>query len=129
MRLDFDRFNIAGPTTVTAIVTRRIKQSGAIGSVPAATIASMLVPVSAMGQCQTDTFSVTNGNGPRPPTICGLNTGQHSESNAKIFFVCLLKFEIGELCKRWMLCCLLTAKGKLLTLKVDKSVEYMCFFI
>ena len=31
------------------------------------------------GQCTLDTFSVGNPSGPSPPTICGVNTGQHSE--------------------------------------------------
>jgi len=32
----------------------------------------------AASQCQTDTFSVSNSNGPAPPVICGTNSGEHS---------------------------------------------------
>jgi hypothetical protein len=31
------------------------------------------------GQCIADRFSVTNPGGAAPPTICGVNTGEHSE--------------------------------------------------
>ena len=34
--------------------------------------------VSTMGQCLTDTFSVTSPGSPTPPVICGDNNGQHS---------------------------------------------------
>merc|ERR1711936_203198 len=30
-----------------------------------------------VGDCGTDTLTVSNPGGPRPPTICGYNTGQH----------------------------------------------------
>ena len=30
-----------------------------------------------VGDCGTDTLSVSNPGGPIPPTICGYNTGQH----------------------------------------------------
>ena len=31
------------------------------------------------GQCQTDIFSVTTPGNNAPPTICGTNSGEHSE--------------------------------------------------
>ena len=34
--------------------------------------------VSTMGQCLTDTFTVTSPGSVTPPTICGTNDGQHS---------------------------------------------------
>ena len=30
-----------------------------------------------LGDCLTDTLTVSNPGGPVPPTICGYNTGQH----------------------------------------------------
>merc|ERR1711862_323762 len=30
-----------------------------------------------VGDCGTDTLTVSNPGGPKPPTICGYNTGQH----------------------------------------------------
>lgn len=35
--------------------------------------------ISTATQCIIDRFSVTNPGGNAPPTICGSNTGQHSE--------------------------------------------------
>ena len=33
----------------------------------------------ALGDCTTDSFSVSGGTGSSSPVICGINTGQHSE--------------------------------------------------
>ena len=78
LRLDFDMFVVAGPTTSMATVTKRIKGSGeAAGPVKDANLAN-LISVTNTGRCLTDIFSITNGNGPSPPNICGTNTGEHS---------------------------------------------------
>ena len=39
------------------------------------------------GQCLVDSFSVTNPSGPSPPTICGANTGEHSEKKHMLHIV------------------------------------------
>ena len=38
----------------------------------------MGLDVTDMGQCLTDTFTVTSPGSATPPVICGLNDGQHS---------------------------------------------------
>jgi hypothetical protein len=35
--------------------------------------------VTSASRCDVDFFSVTNPGGPTPPTICGQNSGEHSE--------------------------------------------------
>ena len=59
-----------------ALVTKRIKNAGVVAS-------GGTVPVTDFTQCLTDTFSVTNPDGPNPPTICGTNTGEHSAGGRK----------------------------------------------
>ncbi len=71
LRLDFQSFSISGPSTNTASVTKRLLNSGVVAPAGA-------VKVSQFTQCLTDTFSVSNSDGPNPPTICGINTGEHS---------------------------------------------------
>ena len=44
--------------------------------------------VSFASQCLTDQFQVTNSGGVTPPVICGVNTGEHSNS-----FLLLFKFK------------------------------------
>jgi hypothetical protein len=61
-RLDFNEFNIAQPFTC-----------GATGSPTVCT--SSDGPL--IGDCLTDTFTVTSPGSPAPPVICGYNTGQH----------------------------------------------------
>ena len=41
--------------------------------------AAATTPVSTMGQCLTDTFTVTSPGSVTPPVICGTNDGQHSK--------------------------------------------------
>ena len=60
-RLDFNVFDISGP--VSGMAARN-------GIVPNPQIGDVL------GDCITDTFSVSNSNA---PVICGFNTGQHSK--------------------------------------------------
>ncbi len=83
LRLDFSTFTIAGPTTATATVTKRVKNSGIVAPLPNSVTANW-VAVTAYGQCLTDTFTVTNPDGSSPPTICGTNTGQHSLAFQKL---------------------------------------------
>jgi hypothetical protein len=68
LRLDFQNFVITGPSTDTTVVGNanfnNLVNAGGRA-------------VTATGQCQTDTFSVTNPGGTAPPLICGTNTGQH----------------------------------------------------
>ncbi|TRY62166.1 hypothetical protein TCAL_13661, partial [Tigriopus californicus] len=59
IRLDFTSFSIAGPTVGTASTRAQIINGGSIGD------------------CTTDTFSVTAPEGMSSPVICGFNTGQH----------------------------------------------------
>jgi len=61
LRIDFDTMVLSSPTTYAA-------QS------PAAT--TYLLGAK-MGDCVTDTLTVSNPGGAVPPTICGYNTGQH----------------------------------------------------
>lgn len=60
IRFDFTAFTIAGPVTST------LQLAGA-----AANFAG-----DAIGDCRTDTFSISSAQG-GTPTICGVNTGQH----------------------------------------------------
>lgn len=70
LRLDFNQFVITGPSSSTQSVGQ-----GIVGSI-AQTVGSGAVHTPA-SQCLTDTFQVTNPGGTSPPTICGLNTGEH----------------------------------------------------
>ena len=72
LRLDLMNFVITGPTTSTLTITKQKAQSGVVNAAGDQAVA-------AATQCQTDTFSVTNPGGATPPTICGINTGEHSE--------------------------------------------------
>ena len=72
LRLDFVNFAISGPSTSTETSTKLVKNSGVVG-------ADATVEVTDFTRCLTDTFSVTNPDGPNPPAICGINTGEHSE--------------------------------------------------
>ena len=64
---------ITGPTTVTLTIGYTIG-----GSLSA--FVSPGKPVSLATQCLTDTFSLTGPSGSAPPTICGTNTGEHSNA-------------------------------------------------
>ncbi len=72
LKLEFDNFVISGPSTGTVTVTSRVARSGVVAN-------GGTVPVCDFTRCMTDTFSVTNPGGARPPTICGTNTKEHSE--------------------------------------------------
>lgn len=68
IRLDFNTFVIAGPSTSVSTIglaTFGVLEVGGAKGVSTAT------------QCLTDMFSVTNPNGAAPPVICGTNTGEH----------------------------------------------------
>ena len=73
LRLDFETFVISGPSTGsdTDAVDGACK-NGVFTSPSPATC-------SLASQCLTDSFSITNPGGSAPPTICGTNTGKHSE--------------------------------------------------
>ena len=68
LRLDFDQFMIAGPSTATVTTSSTVNGNPGVG-----------VPVTLQTRCLTDTFSVTNPGGITPPEICGINTGEHSK--------------------------------------------------
>ena len=57
LRIDFDTMVLSGPSTIssTAVYTDGTR----------------------VGDCGTDSLTVSNPGGPKPPTICGYNTGQH----------------------------------------------------
>ncbi len=86
LRLDFDTFVISNPSTSTEVVTNRRPNGGNIDANANADDndgdgnPDPIVQLTAFGQCLTDTFSVSNPDGPSPPTICGTNSGEHSES-------------------------------------------------
>ena len=70
IRLDFDSFVITGPSTDT------VTQLTATGGIPAGMDGN--VPVALKGQCLTDRFSVSGDRGSSSNTICGVNSGEHS---------------------------------------------------
>merc|ERR1711862_235887 len=57
LRIDFDTMVLSGPSTIssTAVYTDGTR----------------------VGDCGTDSLTISNPGGPKPPTICGYNTGQH----------------------------------------------------
>ena len=61
LRIDYESMNIAGPVTYDSGRTAADGYKW-----------GMLV-----GDCNTDTLTVTNPGGTVPPVICGVNTGQH----------------------------------------------------
>ncbi len=79
LRLDFDNFMIAGPSMATATTLLRKVNSGDATAKATNPLAASVVKLSAFGQCLTDRFSVSNPDGPNPPTICGINSGEHSK--------------------------------------------------
>ena len=69
MRLDFNNFVITGPSTQTETVSKILY----------GTPINIGTEVANAGRCLTDTFSaLVGGGGASPPTICGMNTGDHS---------------------------------------------------
>lgn len=71
LRLDFSKFDIAQPSKSTTKVALLL--NGVIGKAGK--------DVTNMGQCLTDTFSVTAPGFASPPVICGTNNDQHCESS------------------------------------------------
>lgn len=72
LRLDFSKFDISQPSVQASLDPAMFNFklfNGVVG--PAG------LDVSTMGQCLTDTFSVTSPGSPTPPIICGDNNGQH----------------------------------------------------
>ena len=61
LRIDFDTMVLTAPVTYVANPTA----------------ASTYLYGSYIGDCTTDTLTVSNPGGAVPPTICGYNTGQH----------------------------------------------------
>jgi len=57
LRIDFDTMVLSAPRTMTST---QVYTDGAF-----------------VGDCGTDTLTISNPGGPIPPTICGYNTGQH----------------------------------------------------
>ena len=72
LRLDFETFNIAGPSgsDITVLSTSN-------NVVASAGTASNLATV-----CLDDSFSVSNPGGQSPPVICGNNNDMHSNNAA-----------------------------------------------
>eukprot|EP00095_Tigriopus_kingsejongensis_P000694 maker-scaffold58_size443543-snap-gene-1.19 protein:Tk00694 transcript:maker-scaffold58_size443543-snap-gene-1.19-mRNA-1 annotation:"PREDICTED: uncharacterized protein LOC100904935" len=69
LRLDFNQFTITGPSTsMVTVATQKYGVVGAPGALQAVTTAS---------RCLTDTFSAVSPSGQSPPSICGINTGEH----------------------------------------------------
>ena len=48
-------------------------------------LAGGMKEVTTATQCLTDTFSVTNPSGITHPSICGINTGEHSNTFQEVF--------------------------------------------
>ena len=61
LRIDFDTMVLTAPTTY-------VKQT---------TESNTYLTGAKIGDCTTDTLTVSNPGGAVPPTICGYNTGQH----------------------------------------------------
>lgn len=63
LRFDFLSFNINGPVTASAVGDTTMTALTSLGG--------------AIGDCTTDSFSITSSGNFAPPIICGFNTGQH----------------------------------------------------
>ena len=73
LRLDFETFNIAGPSG-SATTVQTVSNNVVLG---AGGVESNLGTV-----CLDDTFAVSNPDGQSPPVICGNNNGMHSKWGA-----------------------------------------------
>jgi len=72
LRLDFSKFDISQPSVQASLDPAEIALTllnGVIGPTGLA--------VTNMGQCLTDSFTVTAPGSPTPPVICGDNNGEH----------------------------------------------------
>jgi len=90
MRLDFTNFVVTGPSTSIATVgTATNGQPAPNGK----------VPYGLKGQCLTDQFTVRTarggGNGAQPPTICGVNSGEHMYADMEGSNCNSLDFQLG----------------------------------
>jgi len=72
IRFDLTTFAIAGPVGIVGNEAALFAAGPIIGS----TIAGGATLGPSVGQCNTDTFSISGTRGPYP-TICGMNSGQH----------------------------------------------------
>jgi hypothetical protein len=71
LRLDFNTFVLAGPSTVTLSAAKQIA-----GNI---LYTADGVEISQATNCLTDTFSITGVPGGVPPVICGTNSGYHGK--------------------------------------------------
>lgn len=62
LRLDFETFVLNNPVTAIAVTVGPAAASGTANRI---------------GNCDTDSFTITTPGGKAPPLICGTNTGQH----------------------------------------------------
>ena len=71
----FQTFDIAGPAvgTTTAVATGAVRRIGG-----------------RIGDCISDTFSITSPGNPGSPVICGFNTGQHSKDKMASMLICMM---------------------------------------
>merc|ERR1711981_502218 len=65
LRIDFEKMEITGPAP------------GLIPTLAAAGTGAEYLDGPIIGDCRTDTLTITNPGGASPPIICGYNTGQH----------------------------------------------------
>lgn len=72
IRFDLTTFSIAGPVGIVGNEAALFAAGPVIGN----TIAGSATLGPSIGQCNTDTFSISGTRGPYP-TICGMNSGQH----------------------------------------------------
>jgi len=88
MRLDFINFMITGPSTSTVTIKGTLNGVITPGVDPAYTTQT---------QCLTDTFTVTGlSTGQNsPPTICGINTGEHMYADMENGECNSLDFQLG----------------------------------
>ena len=70
LRLDFTTFVISDPSN--SVVTAFSVQNGNPAS-------AMFLEQTNAGTCDTDSFAVTSPGGAGTPTICGVNTDEHSK--------------------------------------------------
>ena len=70
------------------------------------TLSEAGLPMSDMGQCLTDSFTVTAPGSVAPPVICGTNDGQHSKLLQKLLVYLnnywFIAFFIGLFQCMWM---------------------------
>ena len=57
-----------------------------LNKIPLQNSSILIIFISILGQCLKDTFSVTGSFGTKVPTICGINTNQHSKYEDAFFY-------------------------------------------